>query len=113
MSTTVQRFEEVFTPVQEYEGIVTTVLGDLFRARIYNIRQPGKYSVVELPLRSLSYANLVCVRQGATFRWLVGYRQAGHAYKMESHFQFRKYEFSDEDLRLAEEKALSEARWID
>jgi hypothetical protein len=65
-----------FVPLQEWEGYVTDIEADVFRARLVDVTagDESETELVELPLADLDPDARSDLKQGAIFRWIIGYQ---------------------------------------
>jgi hypothetical protein len=67
-----------FDVLQKFEGIVASVVGDSFVARLVDRTNPGPEEEAEIPLAEVMPGDRELVKPGAVFYWVIGYRRAVH-----------------------------------
>lgn len=69
---------ESFGAMQEWEGIVTEIESDVFRAELIDLTagevEPNEFA--EIPIADVQSEDMQRLKVGATFRWLVGYAKS-------------------------------------
>jgi hypothetical protein len=70
-----KRARTIFLPLQEWEGTVTRLLEDAFIGAMVDLseREKGFQDEVEFPLSDLPFDALPLLKEGAIFRWSIGY----------------------------------------
>jgi hypothetical protein len=103
-------------PLQEWEGYVISVDPEQFTARLVDVTagQRVDEEVAEFPLSDLSDDNRVLLKEGAIFRWVIGYlRSPGGNKRRVSEVTFRRLPaWTKKDLESARSKATKLAREI-
>jgi hypothetical protein len=66
-----------FSVLQEWEGYVVSILHDTFTARLLDITMGSEIEdeEVDFPLEDLKDIDRSRIREGAIFRWIIGYRR--------------------------------------
>jgi hypothetical protein len=70
-----RRARSIFIPLQEWEGTVTQLLGDAFIGSMVDLseRKKGFQERAEFPLSDLPPDASPLLKEGAIFRWSIGY----------------------------------------
>jgi hypothetical protein len=96
-------------PLQEWEGYVISVGPDQFTARLVDVTrgQQIEEEAADFPLADLSDDNLTLLKEGAVFRWVIGYqRSPGGTKRRVSQVTFRRLPaWTKEDMQTAKSKA--------
>lgn len=105
-------------PLQEWEGYVSTISEDRFTARLIDITAGKKREeeFAEFPISDLSDSDRDLLKEGAVFRWVIGYLRApGGSKRRVSQITFRRMPaWSSSELKSASLKAENyerEIRW--
>ena len=105
-------------PLQEWEGYVTDIGLETFSARLVDLTagQNVEEESAEFPISDLSDDELSLLKEGAVFRWVIGYqRSSGGTKRRVSEIVFRRLPaWTKRDLREAQTKAarlLEEVAW--
>jgi hypothetical protein len=100
-----------FEPLQEWEGCVVETQATTFTATLIDITDRRKFEdeVAEFALTDLSDDDLLLLRPGAIFRWLIGYeRHPSGTKRRASSVVFRRLpNWSENDLSRAKQEAKS------
>jgi len=100
--------DSTFTSLQEWEGVVSEVKKDTFVASLLDV---SKNSMVEdeeaeFPINDLTEDNKRQLKQGAVFRWNIGYQSIAGTKKRRSKIVFRRLPaWTQRDLDAAKKKA--------
>jgi hypothetical protein len=98
-------------PLQEWEGYVTDIGEETFHARLVDVTAEDEIEqeTAEFEISDLSEDGLAMLREGAVFRWVIGYqRSVGGTKRRVSEIVFRRLPaWTKADLRMA--KASAEA----
>jgi hypothetical protein len=96
-------------PLQEWEGYVTEVRGDLFTARLTDLSAARKIEEesAEFPIDDLSDDDQKLLHIGAIFRWIIGYQRSSDGTKRRvSQVTFRRLPaWTSKDLNHARARA--------
>jgi len=96
-------------PLQEWEGYVTQIANDVFTARLTDLTAGDSLPTeeTEFLISDVADSELDLLREGAIFRWIIGYRKEPYGSKFRfSEVVFRRLpQWTKEDLLLAEEHA--------
>jgi hypothetical protein len=67
-----------FSVLQEWEGYVVSISKDTFTARLVDVTRGavGEEEEAEFPLDDLQDIDRPRIREGAVFRWIIGYHRA-------------------------------------
>jgi len=75
--------------IQEWDGVVESVQGESFLARLYESSEDFPLKTAEIPLEEVKEQREL-VRPGARFIWFIGYRVQGSTRSRMSEITFRK-----------------------
>jgi hypothetical protein len=81
-----------FRPLQEWEGYVTEIADDCFRADIVDTSSSATRDIcgnVEIGFEELSGSGRRLLAKGAVFRWSIGYAESNGTYQRVSQVVFR------------------------
>lgn len=102
--------------VQQWEGIVMSVGDDDFTARLYDITDPtNPVEEADFLVEDLNPYNLPLLKEGAIFRWIIGYRGGKTSTRSRvSQLTFRRLPaWTKRDLADADQKAKELVKGID
>ena len=66
-------YQNFFTSLQEWEGVVTKVMNDAFLARLIDLTHRGADEEAEFPIDEVSEEDKPLINVGAIFYWNIGY----------------------------------------
>ena len=99
----------ILEPLQEWEGYVTEVSEGTFSARLVDITAGKKVEdeAADFPISDLSEDELSLLKEGAVFRWIIGYQRTKFRQKIRtSQIVFRRLPaWSKLDIRQARAEA--------
>lgn len=98
-------------PLQEWEGYVSEVRENTFTARLVDMTANQKIEdeIGEFSIEELSEDNVALLREGAVFRWVIGYQRSKAGTKRRvSEIVFRRLPaWTNRDLAEAKSRAIS------
>lgn len=98
----------IFIPLQEWEGVVTSLDTEMFVARLADqTNEANPDEEAEFPTSEVSDDDLALLRPGAVFRWTIGFLKAPSGTKRRtSQIVFRRLpQWTEREIREAEELA--------
>lgn len=104
------RVTEPFELLQQWEGCVLSISRDTFTASLYDLTNTRGVAdeEAEFSIEDVSDSDLHLLREGAIFRWLIGYRKRPSGKVSESKLVFRRMPvWRREDLDRARAEAIS------
>ena len=105
-----------FHALQEWEGYVLVVEKTVLVARLIDLtaNSPHEEEEAEIPLAEISESDLINIRPGSIFRWVIGYeRSVAGSKRRVSEIVFRDvHEINDADRRDGEAWALEAIRLL-
>ncbi len=96
------------TIVQEWEGVVTGIGEDTFAAELADLTnlQFSKTEAADLPIEDLADDDRKLLKEGAIFRWIIGYRENPGNKERSSRIVFRRLPvWTEDDLTSSRNKA--------
>ena len=96
-------------PIQEWEGVVTSITDSSFSAALVDVTAGSKESseIAEFPIEEVSEEDQKLLRDGAIFRWVIGYQRSSTGTKRRvSELVFRRLPaWREVELRKSRERA--------